>query len=188
MAATVQPEAKGLEEAAVNKVACPECRRRTGSVCVTEAGRTRKHVHPKRIQALRDFDPELAATIEMSSTDQGVEVAKTMRIWTLGYTPFVMGGSTLQPICTHVPVTGPIKLPKGIEVYEARSPHGKTYVVEATTGGIVGDSVAKVRQDLGQAPQAVLAKQLAQQRAKGEQATELQPGDFWRRMEQGLKK
>lgn len=82
------------------------------------------------------------------------------RLWTYGHRPFMMGGSVNYVLACDVECTGPHKLGKGYEGYLATAPNGKTFVGEATTGAIVGDTLENVRADIESAKPAVMRKQV----------------------------
>ncbi len=82
------------------------------------------------------------------------------RLWTYGHRPFVMGGSVDYVLACDVECTGPHKLGKGYEGYLATAPNGKTFVGEATTGAIVGDTLESVRADIAVAKPAVMREQV----------------------------
>ena len=64
-----------------------------------------------------------------------------MEIFAIRYRPFTMGGSVHQLIKCDVPVVGPHDLGKGYLGYLATATDGRSYVVEATGGGIIGTSL-----------------------------------------------
>lgn len=91
-----------------------------------------------------------------------------MLIWTEGYQPFIVGGDVNAPLGVEVSLEGgeSIDIGQGIRVYEVKFPDGRTAIVEATTGAIVGSDLQTVKDDLSQADSVVVQRQLqaAQQR------------------------
>jgi hypothetical protein len=71
-----------------------------------------------------------------------------------------MGGSVNYVLACDLECTGPHKLGKGYEGYLATAPNGKTFVGEATTGAIVGDTLESVRADIKAAKPAVMREQV----------------------------
>ena len=83
-----------------------------------------------------------------------------MIIWTLGYRPFIMGGNVNAPVGVEVEVTEPIELPEGPLVYEVALSDGRTAIAEATTGAIIGSSLAIVKRDVRQGDPEVMISQI----------------------------
>lgn len=83
-----------------------------------------------------------------------------MRIWTFAYRPWIMGGNVNAPVMCDVPVTGPYDVGKGLQVYLATSPSGRTFVAESITGALVGPTVPDVRADVELATKEVMDKQI----------------------------
>lgn len=105
-------------------------------------------------------------------------------IWTRAYRPFILGGNVHANMATElVLTTKPIKLGKGITVYEIQSPHGTTHIAEASTGALVGTSLQQVKQDLAEADPKVVKQQLeeAQQVDKYHCSNE----EFWKALQTG---
>ena len=101
------------------------------------------------------------------------------RIWTLGYFPFTMGGNVNRSICTDVEIKEEEKLGKGIVGWLVDTPRGER-VCEATTGAIVGNSFEKVKQNIADATQDMVDKQIADAKELARKAEHFEPGDFWR--------
>ena len=72
---------------------------------------------------------------------------KRMVVWKYQYRPFTLGGNVHQPIKCGLDVTGPFDV-EGYEVYVTISPSGETFIVDAISGGIIGDSIEQVRTDV----------------------------------------
>jgi hypothetical protein len=60
----------------------------------------------------------------------------------------MMGGDVHTPIATRATATGPFPLGQGFKGYLVVAPSGRTFVAESTTGGIVGDTLENVREDI----------------------------------------
>jgi hypothetical protein len=97
--------------------------------------------------------------------------------WSLGGTPKV------KLIATELEVEGPYSLGKGYSGFIAKSPKGETYVVERTTGGFVGGSLAEVKKDVKVAKSEMLAKQMADEMENAAKAILMKPETFWSYLE-----
>lgn len=109
-----------------------------------------------------------------------------MKIWTTGYNAWVMGGNPHYILVTELErVSGPFDIGKGFRAYRCESPSGKTYVMEATTGAIIGNTIADVRADIeGCDSIEVMQKQVDDARKQFETMRHEKVGlpEFWRRM------
>jgi hypothetical protein len=104
-----------------------------------------------------------------------------MKVFTLGYFPFVMGGRTWQEICIEVEnADGPHDIGKGYQAYVITAPNGKTFVAEATSGAFVGPDLKTVRDDIKLGEQETMDKQVAQAVEQSKLAKTLTPEEFWR--------
>ena len=103
-----------------------------------------------------------------------------MEIWATSYNPFIMGGNPHQPVKSDVPVDGPYDLGMGYEGYLATSPDSGAFVVEATSGGIVGRSLETVREDIAQGDPALMVKQVENGRKERDRARTITPEEFWK--------
>lgn len=88
----------------------------------------------------------------MRTRSKIIEKKVIRTIFTLGYRPWIMGGSVNYYLAAKVRVTGPHKLGKGFYGYLATGPNGKTKVADATSGAIIGDTLEEVRNDVATAP------------------------------------
>jgi hypothetical protein len=93
----------------------------------------------------------------------------------------MMGGNVNQPIATEVDCSEEFDLGKGFKGVIAVSPNGKTYVVETTSGGIVGNSVDDVKADIASASND-LAEQVKGEIERGKTADLVKPDEFWKMM------
>lgn len=84
--------------------------------------------------------------------------------WTIKYHPFVMGGRTHRATGCEIPCIGPYALGEGYEAYVGMTPKGNVMIAEKTTGAIVGDSIAQVREDIVKGDPEVMAKQVSEAR------------------------
>lgn len=105
-----------------------------------------------------------------------------MKIWTQAYRPFLMGGDVNAPICCELNVEGHYDLGKGYYGCLVISPSGKTYVVEAITGGIVGRRIKDVRYDVEVADTSVIAQQIEDAKLKSQMAEPVSEKEFWRQL------
>jgi hypothetical protein len=102
-----------------------------------------------------------------------------MKIWTMGYFPFTLGGDVHRPICCDVEVSGPHDLGFGYQGYVATSPNGRTFVAESETGAIVGPSLSDVINDISQGDPSIMRKQIEKAHETAKRAEELSPDRFW---------
>lgn len=111
-----------------------------------------------------------------------VKSKKAIRIYTESYSPFIMGGDVHQPIaCETKSYTGPYKLNKGVQVYVCEV-NGKTYVVEKTTGALVGGSLKMVTNDIKAAKKSVIQGQIREAKERATYARKINEEEFWRMM------
>jgi len=102
-----------------------------------------------------------------------------MKVFTLGYFPFVMGGDVWQPICIDVEADGPHDIGNGYQGYVVTAPNGKTFVAEATSGAFVGPDLKTVKEDISLGEKKMMAKQVADAVEQSKKAKELTPDEFW---------
>ena len=102
-----------------------------------------------------------------------------MKVFTIGYFPFLMGGYPYQPISCEVEADGPHSIGKGYKGYVVTAPNGKTFVAEATSGAFVGPDLKTVREDIKLGEKKTMAKQVADAVEQGKGAKELTPDKFW---------
>lgn len=94
-----------------------------------------------------------------------------------------MGGNVHAPICTDVePVSESLDLGGGYQGVIVLSPEGKAYVVEMTTGGIVGGTIAEVREDVTSADGGVMAQQIEAAKILAQTAYHVSPSEFWKHL------
>ena len=105
--------------------------------------------------------------------------AEQIAIWKWGYFPFTLGGKVHRPIKCTVEASGPIDLEGGYSGHVVVAPNGKTYVAEASSGGLVGPSVEEVREDIRSGDPDTIRQQVEDAKAKLAEAQEVTPGRFW---------
>lgn len=103
-----------------------------------------------------------------------------MKIWTLRYTPFVMGGEVWQPVCTEVTASGPFDIGDGYEAYLVIAPNGRTFVAESTSGALVGPDIKTVWEDIKLGDKKIMKKQVEDAIKNRDKAEELEPDEFWK--------
>ncbi len=101
-------------------------------------------------------------------------------IWTRAYRPFIMGGDVNQPVCCDVQAEGPFRIGKGYQAYVVTKPSGAQTVAEATTGALIGPSLASVRSDMKTAKLSVVRDQVAGAAVEGRSAVKLPAAQFWK--------
>jgi hypothetical protein len=102
-----------------------------------------------------------------------------LKVFTLGYFPFTMGGNVWQPICCEVEADGPHDIGKGYKGYVITAPNGKTFIAEATTGAFVGPDLKTVKEDITLGEESVMVEQVAKAMEQSKQAKEMTPDKFW---------
>jgi hypothetical protein len=107
-----------------------------------------------------------------------------IRVWTLGYQPFRLGGSLWNPMTTILEADGPHDLGKDHYGYVVTAPTGETKIAEASTGAIVGDTLDQVRADLAEADPEVVSRQMQNARSASNHF-DVEPDEFWRRILKG---
>ncbi len=102
-----------------------------------------------------------------------------IKVWTLGYSPFIMGGNVNAPIMAEVEALGPFDLGKGYSGYLVTSPTGKTFVAESETGAFVGPDIESVRADVRDADPKVMWEQVEEAKKLLVDVRYLSPKEFW---------
>lgn len=105
-----------------------------------------------------------------------------LKIWTYHYNPFVMGGNCRTIMATEVEAPKAVSLGKGFTGHLIKVPGTrKTRVIEATTGAIVGNTLAAVRRDIETAEKKVMTKQVAhaKKQFKDMEVQNMKPDEFW---------
>jgi len=103
-----------------------------------------------------------------------------IKVFTLGYFPFIMGGNVWQEICIDVEADGPYDIGKGYKGYVVTAPNGKTFVAEATSGALVGPDIKTVKEDISIGEQKMMDKQVAQAVEQSKKAKTLSSDEFWK--------
>lgn len=125
-----------------------------------------------------------------ASRRHGRSTAKTLtspvqvlKVYTLSYRPFILGGDVNGPISTAAAVdSGPHKLGRGVSCYVVRKPNGGTVIAEATTGALIGPTLNQVIADVQSGDPQIMAKQMKQAMIDSKRATPVEPAEFWGRM------
>lgn len=110
-----------------------------------------------------------------------------MKIWTVGKAPpFQMGGYPQFPLVTEITegIEGPFEIGKGFTAFVITAPNGRTFVAEATSGAIVGDTLTMVRNDMQDAhqPQEQVNAAMRWREANDHCKQEVDAEEFWKRM------
>lgn len=132
----------------------------------TGVGRNKRLIEDDGVEDIAVFVPEEKQT------------STTMRIWTMGYFPWTMGGEVYRPICCTVNAVGPYTV-KGNKLFVVTSPKGSTHIAEGTTGALVGESLEQATRDIETANPAVMQQQLEQAKAMIRKAERLTTEEFW---------
>ena len=103
-----------------------------------------------------------------------------LEIWTQAYRPFSLGGVHSPIKITTLIDQDPVELGKGFAGYVIFSPvNRKHFIVEARSGGIVGDDLKMVRADVKSAPKHIMEKQVLEAIEQRKQAREVSSNEFW---------
>jgi hypothetical protein len=109
----------------------------------------------------------------------------SVRVWTLEYVPFVMGGNVWQPITTDVEHHGEYDLGKGYKGHLIYAPSGKTYVAESRSGAFIGPSIHDVRLDITNCDnKSLMEKQVTDAIKRSKPARHVTAKEFWRLLKQ----
>lgn len=104
-----------------------------------------------------------------------------MKVWTMRYTPFVMGGSVWQPVaCEIKEAQGPYDLGRGYQGYLVVAPNGTTFVAEAKTGAFVGPSIQDVKEDIETGDPKLMEEQVIKAALDYKRAEVIPEEEFWR--------
>lgn len=104
-----------------------------------------------------------------------------IKIWTLKYNPFVMGGPVWKPVYTEVEAQGKYDLGKGFSGYLIVAPDGRTFVTESQSGGIVGDTITSVQKDIKECEDInFMERQIKEAIEVFKNAEEIPEEEFWK--------
>ena len=83
-------------------------------------------------------------------------------VWTRSYNPWVIGGSTQQIIGSSIAIdlSKDLQLQSDIRLHQILAPNGRTFYVEPKSGGLVGDDLVMISDDIKIADPKFLASQL----------------------------
>ena len=111
-------------------------------------------------------------------------MTRKVRVYTLRYEPFILGGSVWQPVSANVEWHGEYDLGKGFRGYLIVSPNGKTFVAESESGAFVGPSIQQVREDIAESENLdLMKKQVEDAKKQSKQAKEIPAEEFWKLLE-----
>jgi hypothetical protein len=102
-----------------------------------------------------------------------------IKVYTIGYFPFIMGGNVHQPISCEVEAKGPFELGDGYKGYLVQHPNGDTYVAEESSGGFVGPNLKLVRKDIKEGDKSIMAKQVVDAVLDSLTARIMPANEFW---------
>ena len=108
-----------------------------------------------------------------------------MKVYTVEYVPFVMGGSVWQPVCAEVETAFfTYYVGKGVTVCFVRSPNGDRYLVEAISGAFAGkDNLDMFIHDIQKCgDREYMRKQIDNELEKLAQAREITADELWRKL------
>ena len=103
-----------------------------------------------------------------------------IKVYTLRYTPFVMGGNTWQPVAILVEADGPHDLGSGYNGFIVTAPNGKTFIAEAESGAFIGPDLKTVKEDISTGDSEMMKTQVADAKIQSAQARMLDPDEFWK--------
>ena len=106
-----------------------------------------------------------------------------MIVWLKSYSPFILGGDVHAPLSTDIEELGLLyDLGKGHHGYLIINPNdGKTFVVEAKSGGIIGVSLEGVRKDIAAGDSIVMDRQITRAIGQREKVEVVDNETFWAR-------
>jgi hypothetical protein len=122
-----------------------------------------------KVQALK--------TMKKTTKKKRTTKTKTFRVWRPAYRPFIHGGNVNAPICIETPADE-IHTAKGFSVGLIRH-KAKTLVFCAASGGVVGDDIMQVMDDIKTGKPSVIRKQIAQAKREGADAIAVTPDEFF---------
>jgi len=103
-----------------------------------------------------------------------------IKIYTLRYTPFIMGGNVWQPVGTLVEADGPHNLGAGYNGFVITAPNGETRIAEAESGAFVGPDLKTVKEDIRVGEPELMKRQVADAKIQSAQAKMIDPDEFWK--------
>ena len=110
----------------------------------------------------------------------------SVRVWTLEYVPFVMGGDVRRPVSTDVEHHGEYDLGKGFKGHLVYAPDGTTHVAESRSGAFIGPSIQDVRLDITNCDDiSLMEKQVTDAIKQSKQGgRKVTAKEFWRLLKQ----
>jgi len=105
-----------------------------------------------------------------------------MKVFTMDYVPFVMGGKVWQPMCCEVEADGPHDLGDGYQGFVVTAPNGTTFIAEATSGAFVGPDLKAVKKDIKTGDKSIMAEQVASAVTEMKMAKDVEPDYFWQKL------
>lgn len=104
-----------------------------------------------------------------------------MRIWMKKYTPFKMGGNLYNNVATDIPDSTP-KHDIGMGFKAVKIIHkGRGYIFDCGSGGLVGNSLEQVREDVKSCGDVkLMRKQIMQAKQEGLHARLVSYEEFFR--------
>ena len=118
----------------------------------------------------------------MKNERRSIIATEQVTIWKWGYFPFTLGGKVHRLIKCTVEAEGPVDLGGGYSGYVVVAPTGRTYVAEASSGGLVGPSVEEVRDDIRKGDPHAMQEQIEAAKVKLAKAQEVSVDRFWGRV------
>lgn len=103
-----------------------------------------------------------------------------IKVFTLEYQPFVMGGDVWQPVATTVEADGPHDLGAGQNGFVVTTPNRKTFIAEAKSGGLIGPDLKTVKEDVRIADPEVMEQQVKNGITQCGNARVVKPDEFWK--------
>lgn len=107
-----------------------------------------------------------------------------MKVFYYNYRPFIMGGSPHQYVACDVPVEGPHDLGKGFEAYTVTTPSGRLFVIEATTGAVISDSLQQAQKDVEDGDSHTMNQQIEKAKEWMQRTTTVAEEQFWTDLDQ----
>ncbi len=113
----------------------------------------------------------------------------SIRVYTLEYVPFGMGGNVWRPVSTDVEHHGEYDLGKGFKGHVIYAPSGRTYVAESRSGAFVGPNIFDIRRDIATCENIkYMEQQVTDAIKQSKQARQIKAKEFWKLLKQEEKK
>lgn len=101
----------------------------------------------------------------------------SVEVWARSYHPFRCGGNVNEIHKAIIEVDEKVELAHGVSVYVLHK-HGREFIFDAESGGLIGDDLEQVRKDVAEADPELIYRQIVKAVAEKERAVEQLPQTF----------